>query len=230
MLTAALILSIRQEPSALDRAVADSNAALKATPGVICAYKMTANGGEAKNLQAIFRFWRDGKNERVEFTFNGDTMLKRIASKDRKIAVFPTQKAYWETDASAPDGEPGADEPIEENRLKFSFSQGMELDLKSNPSFRVLSDAIETRDGMELRKITFEAVKASGTGSVKGVAEFDAKKKYFIQAKLDIVGDNPSKMELIRETFELKAPEASVFSIDPKEYEGFQKVDPPGGN
>ncbi|RYG36966.1 hypothetical protein EON81_08115 [bacterium] len=229
MLTAALLLAMRQEPSALDKAVAESTLALKNTPNIACSYKMNGTSNGSGNQAAHFEFWRSAKKERIEITFNGEKMMKLIANDTVRIMLFPKDKVYAEVgEPEAP--EEGKEEPMEPNTLNFSFSEDMSLKLRSNPPFKVLEDKTETRDGVQIRVLQIEATKESGTGTVKGVAEFDAQKKYFIGAKLEMTGDHPGTMEIVRDKIEFGAPDAALFVIDPKEYEGFKKVSQPEGS
>ncbi|RYG31857.1 hypothetical protein EON81_21945 [bacterium] len=229
MLAAALILCLRQEPTVLEKAIEDSATALNALPSVNCAYTMESEGGGFDSTEISFEYWKDGIKERIDCMSNGNLLIKSVHTEGHTTVLYPARKVYWQVDRPESANKPQKPKPLELNSLDVSFmvSKGMTLRLRSNPPFRFLSESVEKREGGDVRLIHFEATKETGTGSVKGVAEFDAGGGLFIGANLEMFGEKPGKLRIKRQKLEKGVPAAALFVVEAKEFEGLQKVDPP---
>ncbi|RYG36967.1 hypothetical protein EON81_08120 [bacterium] len=229
MLAAALLLSFRPEPSALDKAVEESTAALNALSKVTCNYSMKSSRGDESEGTVQFEYGKDGINERVVATSKDEVVAKMVHTEGRSITLYPGQKVFWEHILPESEFKLEKPKPVEENSFNVAFlvSRGMTLQLECNPAFRVLSETTEERDGISVRTIHFEAKKETGTGAVKGFAQFDAKEKFFLGTEVEVVGESAGKLVMRRDKFEKIPPPASDFIVEAKEYEGLRKIDPP---
>ncbi|CAN5506189.1 hypothetical protein BH11ARM2_BH11ARM2_12260 [soil metagenome] len=215
MLPAALLLSM-QEPSSLDKALAASTEAIRETPAFEGAYSMRQERDEKVKTLAFHR-WKDGSNNRYEFSVDGNALIRQFKLGERNLVIFPPQKAYseWTHDSSVRTEEP--QKVMKENSMDVKFSDALYFDLRSNPPFQITSDKKLIEGDVEVRRISFEAHRSTGTGSVKGVADFDVKQRFFLKADLEIFGEHPSKALIRRDKFEVGPLPSSEFSVAPEE-------------
>lgn len=224
VLTACLSLWMLQEPSALDKAIAAHFAAIEATPAFTISYKMHKESAEQKT-DAVLTRWHDGPNSRFIATVNGEKSISSYTIGPRSLMIIPPQKIYSDDVIDPANKKKEHPKVSAENNLNFAFSGELEFYFESNPPLQVVGEEIDRRDGIEVKRIAFEAKKPDGSGSIKGTSEFDTKVGYLVRLDFEVFGTYPGKMSITREKFETTAPPASTFVIDPSDYAGFQKVD-----